>query len=142
VAIERRQQLQALSPCQHDRGKRENRTRQASETLSLSTLAVACCMLRNFNQPLCDKKVYWIFNLYIRKPAADSGAVWACFSRNTSKGLLVVDSTSRGLFNFVAYRAVTPSFVTSCDCRLLLSARLISHEVQHSQQVSHTSLLP
>ncbi len=33
-------------------------------------------------------------------------------------GLLVVDITPRWLFNFAAYRAVTPSFVTYCDCRL------------------------
>ena len=44
-------------------------------------------------------------------------------------GLLVVDSTSRRLVDFAAYRAVTPSFVTYCDCRLpecSVSARLMS----------------
>ena len=31
--------------------------------------------------------------------------------------LLVVDNSPRWLFNFAAYRVVTPSFVTNCDCR-------------------------
>lgn len=36
------------------------------------------------------------------------------------KRLLVIDSTLKWPFNFAACRAVTLSFVTFCDCRLLV----------------------